>query len=165
MSPRRRRTPKHRPSAEVAAMFLHSDGVAPLWDHDPVFDSPFLARAAWQGVRTLSWQHEFRDAHPPTGAVVYDGIGEELLRFHPIGYPSEWSPEAVRERYERDLASVEAFRLEHPREALPIRDELDDYTADLRALFAIAAELEFDAARARWPWGEYLMRRQPKVGA
>jgi hypothetical protein len=161
--PRRRRTPKHRPAADLAEMFLHSDGVAPLFDGDPVFDNAFLARAAWQGVRTLTWQHEFRGERPPTGAVVYDDVGDELLEFHPIGHPSEWSSAAVCARYERDVASVEAFRLEHPRETLEIRDELDAYVADLKSLFSIAVELDFDPCAARWPWSEYLVGRQPTV--
>ena len=158
--PRRLRQEKRRPTAETAELFIHSNGITPFWTGDAVYENAFLARVAWEGVRTLCWKHPLRGIGPPSGAIAWDGLSERLLWFNPIGYPREWRPESVTARFESDLASVERFRLEKPKAAREIVDDLDDYVADLKSFFAIAECAGFDAADARDLWTTYDMRRR-----
>ena len=159
--PARRRTAKRRPVADLASLFLDSDGVTALWDGEETFDNALLARAAWQGVRLATWSHSDRDRRPPAAAVIYDGIGDALVS-SPPGPGRHWTLDGAREAFEHDVASIEAFYRSAPRAAVEIADELDAYRADLRTLLAIAEEVPNDP-NAPLRWGQYLSRHNERT--
>ena len=161
--PPRRRSNKRRERIDPEA-FLWSDGVKPFFTGDQCWETPFLARAAWEQVRSDTWRHELRDLWPPAGSVAYDGITERTYKLRPL--EASWSLEATREAIDADIASVGAFRREEPAKAASIADELEAYVEDLRVLLHLAEKLgeerdELGKRRALSDsWRNYLMRRR-----
>jgi len=147
-------------------LFLDTDGVTPFLDGDEVYENVFLARAAWEESRVVSWEHPFRVIWPPKGAVVYDGITELTQRQHPTRRGQEWRLAEMRKAVEADIASVETFRREHPTEAAEISGSLNDYVGDLRYLLALAQQLGRTRNESGYvpalthAWGTYEVRRR-----
>jgi len=141
VSPRRRRESRRKtgPAGPHGDLFLKGDGVTPVLDDDPVYSSPFVARAAWKASRAISWSHPWRRSwEPPHGAVVYDGIGDRLVwRCRPDRDATGWRDE-YRAAHAADVASVARFRAEEPDAAAEIGAELDVYAQHLDALLAVA---------------------------
>ncbi len=174
--PRRKRASKKVPVEDIVLMFTHGDGVTPFVDWDPVLPNRLVARAAWQLHRAAAWAHPSRGVAPPEGACVYDGIETDLLD-NPPDHPdlwtltyvpgtSPWSLDEARDGFQRDLASVEAFRHDNPAAAVEISEELDEYATNLRTLFNIAETVpdHYEAGR-QWITYETRIRQQHKEGA
>ncbi len=173
--PRRKRASKRVPTEEIVRLFLECDGTADhaLLDAQPTYENAFLARAAWPRFRVAAWQHPTRGVAPPGGAVAYDGIGVALLGYRS---PDRWSLEyrgatpfsldEARDRLERDLATVEAFRRAHPAAAREIADELAGYVLDLEMIFSIVEnEADPHEADEQRTFYEMRIRQQHKEGA
>src|ERR1051326_4522047 len=134
--PRRHRVAKRRPSEEIAALFVHSDGLTPNLTGDPVFENAFLARAAWRAHRVQAWRHPWRDPMwPPHGAIAWDKISAQLtgvVIWPPLpDHRSRWTVSHYRRAYKTDVASVARFRAQDPEAALEVVDELDEYVTEL----------------------------------
>lgn len=133
--PARRRQAKRRALAGAdGELFLFSDGVKPFLAGDPVYESVFVARAAWRECRAATWSHPARSLWPPVGAVVYDKVTARTAGVSPTGMGRAWSVDAVRVAVGEDLASVVRFRLADRAGAAEVTEELEGYCSGLRVL-------------------------------
>jgi hypothetical protein len=138
---------KHRPAerplcGELGDLFVSSDGVVGHTmfdgDDDDAYETPFLARAAWEGgAREMTWatwadyrssEQPSRRVLPPAGAVAYDGIGEATFGCHRSD-----GLDALTAAVAADLATVDRFRTERPEAAALVADELATFEQYLRA--------------------------------
>ena len=117
---RRRRTARRHVAGEFGDLFLTSDGVHVAFDahDDDAYESPFRARAAWNGVaRGRTWalwleEQHFHGVYPPVGAVAYDNLTEYAAR---LGWPAKTlDASAVSAAVAADLAAVARFRVVNP---------------------------------------------------
>lgn len=163
-----------KPTAEYAELAQTSD-LHSYWlldgDGEKCFESPFLARAMWVAVRKAAWEHRWGRIGPPWAACRWDGIGRSLLDYCPTraGFDwevgddgkswlvSKWDPEEGRRRLEADVASVERFRATDARGAAEIKDELDQYVADLRVLYEAGRACAADAKNMH-AWSDYQVK-------
>jgi len=163
--PRRRRQGKRRRAVDPE-LFLNSDGMAPFFTGDDIFENAFLARAAWEQVRAQTWCSDIRGIWPPYAATVYDHITQHTHSQHPTSRGTAWDLEIFCAAVEVDVASVAAFRENEPAKAATIVEALDDYLADLGMLRSLAEQLgddrsEFGYAHVlRNAWSDFEIRRR-----